>query len=629
MSRIFLCALFSLSAASVSRHVINRNATSSENKIGYNDIVSATISILFLCRPEDAEPTLLLGGEYNKFLRRAFFNFIPVTLIAESRPQFNALAQFTLTRYSFIIYQNYMLIRYIRKAHRFVMVASSQPMLRSILQRTKDSPWANSYGFYILIDRRTESRGCINARSYLWTAWEYDLLSVIFLCIDPEDGIVCYTFNPYSNDTPASWQEVGRAKGRNGHPWIIFKRVYILGKEMCTDLDFDKTTTLNGYEIRLNALQVEPYLNINLNASDLEKFSGDNSEIIKILLLRLGASLSIEIYNGTIYDLGTIGPNGTLEDMLGAVSDGRVDMGMNTRSLLVLWKVRYTYPHMRSGFCVITQSSEEVSEFVKLVTFMPWLAIVIIFLVCLLTYGILARKEGYGNAWVQIIRLVVCTGILHPPKINSTRIFICMTLILLLNVNAMIQSHLSSLLTIPVFYRNIDTMDDLKKSGYTVYGPSSWRQMITEPEVKKRYVSASYDACKEHVQNSTTAACMENCLHAYYRIKDVDLHRSRMLRSNGLIYRSRSLTFLSVVGAHYRKEKKKKTFKVMLLKQLAFCFCFLGIGYTCATIVFMVELLIGRSAPRSQNRRGIVKCKMKKTEEAKANNKSRMILAWK
>lgn len=87
-----------------------------------------------MCRPDDSEPTLLFGGEYNEFLRRAFFNMMPVTLIAESSPRFNALDKFALTRYSFVMYQNYMFIRYIRKAHRFVIAASSQPLLQSILQ---------------------------------------------------------------------------------------------------------------------------------------------------------------------------------------------------------------------------------------------------------------------------------------------------------------------------------------------------------------------------------------------------------------------------------------------------------------------------------------------------------------
>jgi hypothetical protein len=126
--------------------------------------------------------------------------------------------------------------------------------------------------------------------------------------------------------------------------WILHKSKQLLfssGQEMCKDLDFDKTVTLNGYEIRLNAIEIEPFIKINLNASDEEKFTGDNSEIIKILLDKLKASLSINVHNGSIYDLGYIGPNGTLQGMLSDLSDGKIDIGMNTRSLLVLWKVKY------------------------------------------------------------------------------------------------------------------------------------------------------------------------------------------------------------------------------------------------------------------------------------------------
>lgn len=99
-------------------------------------------------------------------------------------------------------------------------------------------------------------------------------------------------------------------------------------------------TTLKGYEIRLNAVEMEPYIKVNLSAPDLEKFRGDNSEIIKILLIKLKASLSIDLYNGSIYGLGGIGPNGTLVGLMAPLSDGRIDIGMNTRSLLVLWKVK-------------------------------------------------------------------------------------------------------------------------------------------------------------------------------------------------------------------------------------------------------------------------------------------------
>ncbi|XP_036146792.1 uncharacterized protein LOC105828256 [Monomorium pharaonis] len=650
------------------------NNTLAEGKLTYIDIVTAMVKILYQCRPKEPELTLLLGGDYNEFLRRAFFSWVPVALIGETSPRFNALEKIALTRYSFKTFVSYNFIPFLRKSHRFVLVASSQPLLRSILQRTKDSPWANSDGFYIIVDKETETRGCINARSFLWTAWEFDLLSVIFPCIDPDNGIVYYTYNPYSNSTPDNWVEVDRAKGRHGHPWIILRKKYEKDEDkVCKNLDFDKLTTLEGYEIRLNAVEMAPFIKVNLSAPDMTKFRGDNSEILKMLLFKLGASLSIDLYNGSIYGLGGIGPNGTLEGLMAPVSDGRIDIGMNTRTLLALWKVkyvyacvyahtyththiyikyligniiilffRYTYPHTRSGLCVIAQPRQEVSQFTKLIKFLSPEVIAGVVIICLLTYTIFTKNEGYLKASLQVLRLMVCVGILHPPKVSSTRIFLCMTLILFLNINALFQSHLSALLTVPVYYRNIDTLENIKKSGYTIYGPEQLRKRLNDPVLESRYVTVTYEECKEFVENSTTAACFGDCYHLYYRIKGQDLIRSNQLiemtqsyvtredwplyarvdniiqqmSQVGLIIKSRSEFYWEIKREKYINSMKKKGFKVMLLKQLAFSFYFLTLGYVCATIVFILELVVGRSAPKSRNQ-----IRIKKSMKLKKRNK--------
>ncbi|XP_012055685.1 PREDICTED: uncharacterized protein LOC105618761 [Atta cephalotes] len=610
------------------------------------------VTILYRCHLKESELTLLLGGDYNEFLKQAFFAGIPVALIGETSPQKNALKKFTLTRYSFKMYVSYNFIHFLRKSHNFVLVASSKPILQSILQRTKDSPWANPEGFYIIVDKETETRGCINARLFLWTAWKYDLLSVIFPCIDPHEGIVYYTFNPYSNSTPTDWNEVGRIKGREGHPWIMLKRKFEKETEMCKNLNFDKTITLQGYKIRLNAVEMEPYIKIDSSLSDEEKFRGDNSEIIKILLHKLKASLSIKIYNGSIYGLGGIGPNGTLEGLMAPLSDGKIDMGMNTRHLFILWKVRYTYPHTKTGVCVIAQPHSKVSQYTKLIMFMSPEVIVGIVIMCLLAYVLFMKSEGYIKASLQVIRLIICVGILHPPKINSTRIFICMILILFLNINALFQSHLSALLTVPIYYRDIDTIESLKKSGYIIYGPRQFKLLLNDPVLESRYVEVTYEECKEHVENSTNAVCLGDCLHLYYRIKDKGLIKSRILveltksyvtredwplyqRVNdiirymmqaGLIIKSRADSTMEIKRERFKNDTKKKGFKVMLLKQLAFSFYFLITGYTCATIIFILELIIGQLVSRSENQIGIKKSTGKKLK-TKQTTKSRK-LAW-
>lgn len=167
----------------------------------------------------------------------------------------------------------------------------------------------------------------------------------------------------------------------------------------------------------------------------------------------------------------------------------------------------------------------------------------------------------------------------------------------------------------------------LQKSGYTIYGPVQLKERLNDPVLESRYVAVTYDECKEFVENSSTAACFGDCYHLYYRIKGQDLIRSRPLievtqsyvtredwplyarvddiiqqmSQAGLILKSRSDFFSEVKRERYRKKATKQGFKVMLLKQLSFSFYFLITGYTCATIVFILELVIGRSALKSEN----------------------------
>jgi len=124
---------------------------------------------------------------------------------------------------------------------------------------------------------------------------------------------------------------------------------------------------------------------------------------------------------------------------------------------------------MRSGICVIAQPKKPISEFIKIVTFLSPEVMVGVIAMCLLTYIIFMKNVGYIKAGLEVIRLVIGIGFLHLPKMDSTRIFICMALILLLNINALFQSHLSSLLTVPAYYRDIDSIQSLKVENHFIF----------------------------------------------------------------------------------------------------------------------------------------------------------------
>ncbi|XP_068970968.1 uncharacterized protein [Bombus flavifrons] len=597
---------------------VTANATIG-NKVTYNELIDKTMTIIRSCTMFHADDALLLAGEYDEFFQRSLLNDLPVALISESKS--TAFEMFTLGKYSYTIYAQFSVIYLLWKLNQFIVVASSQPKLQLLLQRTRDSGWSNFQGFHILIDRKTEQRGCVNAYNFLWTAWEYDRLSTIFLCIDPIEGIVLYTFNPYSSIAPEVWRNVGRFHGRGEHPWILLKKKYDDWRT-CEDLMFDKTKDLSGYEVRTNAISFEPHLQIDPTKRGLEQFTGDNSEILKIVFKKLNASLRVRVYTGSPYSLGGIGSHGTMVGMMADLATGEVDIGMNARSLYNTWKVEHTYPHGDDGLCVFTQRAGEISEFTKIMSFLSPVihaANAVVFVIALL---VLTKYQGFVKASMNIIRLMTFGAVHGLPGTNSTRIFFSSTFILYLIMNALHQSHWASFLTIPVSLPNIRTSEDLKKSGCQIYGSIFHGQELQDPELQSRFHKDTYYACKEHVLRSRCAACLGDCLHHYMRIhNEMRLYRSRKIQQNSLVFKTRedwpllaSVTQMirrTVEGGIIEKWKeastrktrwawkkrqldKNKSFKTLKMRHVLFSFYILAGGYLLGTVAFLVEIFMGR-----------------------------------
>ncbi|KZC04357.1 hypothetical protein WN55_02719, partial [Dufourea novaeangliae] len=514
------------------------------------------------------------------------------------------LELFTLSRYSFTLFKRFSFVHLLWKLNHFVVIASSQPLLRLLLQGIKDSTWSNFNGVHVLIDRKTEERGCVNAYRYLRTAWEYDLLSTIFLCIDPVDGLVIYTYNPYSRNAPTVWGDVGNFKGRSGHPWVLLKRKHRDGK-MCNGLWFDKTTDLNGYEVRLNAIEFNPHVCIDPNKRGLDKFTGDNSEIVKIVFRKLNTTVNVDVRHGTPDDLGGIDSDGIMVGMLAEIGSGNVDMGMNVRSLHAMWKIEHTYPHDQDGFCVITQRSGEVSKLMKILSFMSPGVILGNVVVLLIALFVLTKYGGCLPAGLNIIRLVTCVSILRIPQHSPTRIVLSNVFLMVLIINASFQGHWASLLTIPVSRPNIRTVEDLKNSNYTIYGSRFITDYIYDPVLRSRFHEvAYYHECKQQVLATPYTACLDDCLHLYLGSREKTLHRSRRIQQTiqvyatrenwpmfnrvtdvirtvveaGLVNMWRKLNLRKVYMAWKRQRlNDKRKFRILRIRHITFSFCILGI----------------------------------------------------
>ncbi|XP_043527864.1 uncharacterized protein LOC122538127 isoform X1 [Frieseomelitta varia] len=581
--------------------------TTMGNRVSYNELIDETMTIVRSCtRPHAAADALLLAGEYEEFFQRSLINDLPVALISQSKS----------TTFEYPVTQLF------RKLGQFVVVASTLPLLRLLLQRTKNSGWSKFEGLHILVDRKTVERGCVNARGFLWAAWQYDRLAAIFLCVDPDEGIVLYTYNPYSSTAPAIWRNVGQFRGRGGHPWTLLRMKYQGGSRTCEGLTFDKAKDLNGYEIRMNAIDFEPHLRIDSTKTGLQRFSGDNSEILKIVFEKLNASVRVRVHTGTVYDLGGIDSHGSIVGMMADLATGEVDMGMNARSLHNTWKIEHTYPYGDGGLCVITRRAGELSEFVKILSFLSPSVHVIIGVLCTIALLVLAKHQGFLRSSVNIVHFMAFGSIYRLPRPSSSRIFFSSMFVLHVIFNALIQGHLASLLTIPVSLPNIRTAENLKRSGYQIYGSMFHERELQDPELRSRFYVNTYHGCKQRVLESDRAACLDDCLHQYARIQnDSVLHRSRKIQQNLLVYVTRenwpllaSVTRIihrtvevgiamlwkkASTRKMYRARKRrwtnrKRKFRNLEIRHVLFSFYMLATGLFVATVTFAAEMIVGR-----------------------------------
>ncbi|XP_046817561.1 uncharacterized protein LOC124423642 [Vespa crabro] len=595
----------------------------------YEKTIDATLNILMSCRPV-TENKYLFAGEYTDVLinHRHFFEQTTIALVAESKN--STFDPFTLAQYSFFIYkQTYQkFVKFLYRLRIFVVITSSQPILKLTLKRIKETTWANNNGYYILIDKKTAKRGCDNAKSYLWTAWQFDILYSIFICVDPVEGVLLYSYDPYTGETSNNWKEIERISGRNGHPWLLLQKRYDNESTICEFKKINRVNTFHGYEVRLCATNTPPFLYIQNNITGLDKFKGYDSLIVQTILKKLNTTMNITVKN---LMLGGIDKYGSMTDLLQEIANGICDVGMNSRSFTMMWHLSYTYPHDESGLCVMSQASIEVPELRKFMMLLaqPFMLGMMIF--CIITLLIMTKSDGFFEAFLNVERLVVCVAILRPPKINSYRIYICMIFILSLTANAVFQSQWYTLLMVPQFYSNIDTYDDLKDSGYDIYGTISFKDLIGE-ELESRFHESSYFDCFEIVKNTSNSVWISECLNIYYRlINETNLYISKskvrefvasfIARENWPIFKTFNKHLQRLVEAGLVSMWKKQAiaflhqqmqlkiissteFKVLKFKHLDFSFYILAIGNAFAIFVFLMELMVHRYR---DNINGIIK----------------------
>lgn len=109
---------------------------------------------------------------------------------------------------------------------KFVIAEVNLSALKLVFHKIKHSIWWNVNGFYIVQNIHVHN-SCKNARSLMQIVWEFDILSIVFICHDLVSGFNLYTFNPFNNEAPNVWKRIP-AYDRENQPntLSLFKRPY-------------------------------------------------------------------------------------------------------------------------------------------------------------------------------------------------------------------------------------------------------------------------------------------------------------------------------------------------------------------------------------------------------------------
>ena len=490
------------------------------------------------------------------------------------------------------------------KLQNFIVTASSIPRLKQTLQNLKTSPWWNHMASFLITDESLPlDQGCSNVFKILFTAWKMHLLHAKVICHHESKGPLIYSYNPYTNQAPLSWELVKTYGIRNNHPWTLLVRGYQDSQEICKDLDFDKTNDLGGYESRLSVFPRDIDKNLSKIIGNVDNINGI---VMQYIFRALNSSIKIVVNES---------PN------FGPTINGFTDISVNFWYQQNNFNASMTYPHYRSGIVSITQHRGYLSQIGKLLHVLDITSRYTVLIVCFVTFLFFKffARQSVTSAILTIVRLVCNAAVPNLPSNVAARLYLSGLFMFTVTLEGIYQGQLASLLTKQVALPNVDTLKDLENYNYTIYGNKEFTSYFKNLNSSAQMVSLEDFSCDEYVLRDHGAACVIDWLFIFDVANKNDLHvSSGKLMEMYLAYVIRKdwpledrintvISRLYEADIFYRvymeklsvalrkikfEEEDNKMIKVITLEDLAFAYAILGIGLTCSTVIFIIEMLM-------------------------------------
>lgn len=192
------------------------------NDIPHNRMFKFKVHLITNCFPNSTR--VVLGGNWLEFgeIHRRLSRHTAIGLLGLSESK--TYQKHTCSRNIYKLNDNNVALE-MQTADIFIIHERNLLLLNMTFSRLKNSTWWNNEGFFLIVNV-DPTFGCENASFFLKTAWDYNILSAVYVCNNSERGTTLYTFNPYGNHAPNSWEKHAVHKGQFDHPWTTFSRLH-------------------------------------------------------------------------------------------------------------------------------------------------------------------------------------------------------------------------------------------------------------------------------------------------------------------------------------------------------------------------------------------------------------------
>ncbi|XP_068993722.1 uncharacterized protein [Neodiprion pinetum] len=537
--------------------------------------------------------------------------------------------------------------RYQWKSRSFLLSPYSAPNLKDQLDRLKDSQWWNFGGFFLIIEDDTVTERCSNAYDFLLLAWSYNLLSTVFLCQQQNGELSMYSYDPYGDSASHPWIKVREIKGRQGHPWSLFKWEKYDGLRYgCERIFYDRTKSLNGYTILTNALNDPPFLYVKRDDTGTAKYKGVDGSVMTDLWSFWNASIIDVKMTSDSYFMGWLDEDGDFHGNLIDIAAGKVDISMNSLIVRPLTNVMEAYPHAMVKLCMVTKDRGSIPWLIGLFyVFDKWTlmcgASIFFIGMFVLSY---ADRRGYISGFLNMLRVFLGSSYVGPPiSADGFRILLFFVFIFPTIFYSTYQGKILSLIRKPLHYVNIDDIAELNESGLVIEGPETLNVALAFPTFFSSHVSKEVENCIRKLYRHEPVVCINYCdtiRMRYAHAKDLHIMKNSSPYNQKrfvarpdfpLIDRFNAIT-QAIVEAGLTKFYEAKTLYeesivkpdenlssdviafVITLRDLRFIFYGLGFGWICTLLIFIAEMVLRRKIIRKRYRTYIKDTKFSYTQ---------------